>query len=105
MITSQNQNKPIEAVLIIDMLFGGKQFRAGETVELKPSDFKYFHHLGRVDHATKENVAAVKAKLAAAQAAVESAQKVAADQALAQFTDAKALKARLAQLEAEAKGK
>lgn len=99
MITSQKTNKPIEAVLLIDMLFGGEHYEAGDTIELRPADFKYQHNLGRADYATKENVAAVQARVARQKAAADAARKSQADAALAQFTDVKALRARIAQLE------
>lgn len=68
--------KPVEAVLRIDMMINGEECEAGEVVELSAREFKYNHHLNRCAEATKENVAAVRAEVAAKkEAAAKAAEK------------------------------
>jgi hypothetical protein len=65
MLQSKITNVPVDAVLLIDMVIDGDPTEAGEVVTLPPRDYKYLTTYGRVLPATKENVAAVKAEVAA----------------------------------------
>jgi hypothetical protein len=64
-ITQKVSNQPVNAVLLIAMVVEGESAEAGDVVELSARDFKYLHTYNRVLPATKENVAAVKAEVAA----------------------------------------
>jgi hypothetical protein len=57
-------DEPVEAVCKIDMLIDGEEVAAGAVVELKPRDFRYLYHFGRVLPASKENVDAVQKAVA-----------------------------------------
>lgn len=63
MLKVNQANKPVEAVLRVDMLIQGEECEAGEVVELSARDFKYLHAHERVAEATKENVAQVLAEV------------------------------------------
>ena len=94
MLTVTRENKKIDAVLLQDMIVtDGNHGEKGEVHELHPKDFRYLKTHGRVLEATKENVAEVKARIAAEKADAEKASK--------QLDEAAALRARVAQLEAQ----
>lgn len=102
MLKLNQSNKPMEAVLRVDMLIAGEECEAGEVVELSAREYRYLYAHDRVCEATKENVAAVRAEV--------KMRKDAAEQATAKadtLTDTKnqlaTALARIAELEKKAK--
>lgn len=65
MLKASQSNKPVEAVLRVDMLIAGEECEAGEVVELKEREYRYLFTHDRVLEATKENVERVRAEVAA----------------------------------------
>jgi seryl-tRNA synthetase len=99
MLAANKVNKPIDAVLRVDMVVNGERRSKGDVVELSNSNFKYLAQHDRVAEATDENIAAVKVQI--------KSEKEAADRAKLP-SESETLKARIANLEAElaaAKGK
>jgi hypothetical protein len=92
MLTSNQKNAPVEAVLRVAMVVDKKRLEKGDVVEMSHSDFSYLAGHHRVAEATAENVAAVKAEI--------KSEKEAAERAAAP-TDADVLRQRVADLEAE----
>jgi hypothetical protein len=72
MLSLNAKPAPVEAVLRIDMLIEGEECAAGEVVELSAREFRYFYHFDRVLPATKENVDAVRAEVAARKRAAKA---------------------------------
>lgn len=86
-------DEPVEAVCKISMLIDGEEVEAGEVVELKPRDYKYLYHFGRVLPATKENVEAIKK--------IVDARKAFNEQRASDNEDLVSTKAKLARVELE----
>ena len=85
--------KPVKAVLRVEMIVDGEATAKGDVVELPHGTFRYLETHGRVFEATEENIAIVKAE-------IESEKKAAA-LVRAEAKEIDTLRARVALLEAE----
>lgn len=66
MLSTNKGNLTVKAVLRVDMVMDGKRMEKGDVVEMSGHNFKYLVQHDRVAEATTENIAAVRAELAAA---------------------------------------
>jgi hypothetical protein len=71
MITTNQPRHSVRAVLRHNMIVNGETRNKGEVEVFKANDFKYLENFERVAEDTPENVAAIKAEIAAEKAMQE----------------------------------